>query len=85
MFYQYLLNLEVCGYHLSRKLNQDNCVDYLEFGDLYKEQRLKDKALDFLLKNVVTVLKTEQWKGIEKRNPTLGLEVMKAYVLKSAT
>ena len=51
---------------------------------MYKEQFLKDKAIDFLLENVVSVMKTEKWENMKKRNPTLGMEVMEAYILKTA-
>jgi hypothetical protein len=50
---------------------------------MYKEQNLKARALDILVKNIKTIMKTEEWVEMEKRNPLLGLEVMKAYVIKT--
>ena len=83
LFITNLFILEVCGYHLSGKLNLENCVSYLVLGDMYKEQNLKARALDILVKNIKTIMKTEEWVEMEKRNPLLGLEVMKAYVIKT--
>ena len=67
---------EVCGFHLSEGLDEDNCLDYLVLADKYNVKYLKKSVLDFVVKKVSSLRKTEKWKDMKKDHPDLMFQVV---------
>ena len=67
---------EVCGFHLSEGLDEDNCLEYLVLADKYNEKYLKESVLEFVVKKVSSLRKTERWKEMKKDHLSLICEVM---------
>ena len=67
---------EVCGFYLSEGLDEDNCLDYLVLADKYNEKYLKESVLEFVVKNVSSLRKTDRWIDMKKDHISLLCEVM---------
>jgi hypothetical protein len=68
--------LEVCGYYLSEELDENNCLDYLVLADKYNVKFLNKSVLDFVVKKVSSMRKTEKWKDMKKDHPDLMFQVV---------
>ena len=55
----------MCGYYLSEELDENNCLDYLALADKYNVKYLKKSVLDFVVKKVSSLRKTEKWKDMK--------------------
>ena len=82
-YYMYFV-LDICEYNLSGRLTVSNCLDYLVLGEMYRAQHLKETSMMFLVENIKAVMKTEEWVEMEKKYPSLVIEVMKAAINKTA-
>ena len=68
--------LEVCGYHLSEGLDENNSLDYLVLADKYNVEYLKKVVLDYLVQEISSLRQTKKWKKMKKAHPDLMLEVV---------
>ena len=68
--------LEVCAYHISEGLDENNSLDYLVLADMYNVKYLKKFVLDFLVKEFSSLRQTKIWKKMKKAHPDLMLEVV---------
>ena len=71
---------KICAYNLSEKIDLSNCLRHLVFGEMYRAEQLKEKSLKFLVKNIKTVIKTDEWLEFKKKQPSLGFQVIEATV-----
>lgn len=73
---------ERCSYHLRSTLNVENCLEYLVLADIYRDQCLKKSGMEYVEKNIKSVMETPKWKEIEKDYPDVKMDIMES-LLKS--
>ena len=67
---------EICSYHLSGKLNEDNCLDLLVLGDSCQAHNLKESAAWFVKEGIKPLMLTAKWQEAKKEYPELILEIV---------
>lgn len=75
---QYQLDLlkGLCEEKLCSTTSIENAVEHLILGDIYRAQTLKKMAMSFVVKNMVSVVRTPGWKQKLICHPQLMAEVM---------
>jgi len=61
--------VQLCQDELSETLDLVNVIDALQVADQVGAEELKDSAIDFISKNVKTLIKKPDWNEIIKPNP----------------
>jgi len=82
--YQLEMLKNICEDKLCSSLEITNSVNHLILGDLYQAHNLKRMALQFVVRNMSTVLRTRDWKESLLDHPALMAEVMEAMARKDA-
>ena len=80
--YQLELLKEVCEKKLCGMITLQNCLEYFCLGDFYPTTKLKDGALQFIVKNMATIVKTEEYKKFLQNSTDLALEITEAMIEK---
>ena len=80
--YQLELLKKVCEKKLCGTITIQNCLEYLGLGDLYPTPELKTCALQFIAKNMATIVKTEEYKKFLQNNADLALKITEAMIEK---
>jgi len=77
---QYQLDLlkDLCEENLCSTTAIENVVEHLILGDLYGAKKLKKMSMSFVVKNMVSVIRTQGWKENLIRHPELMAEVMES-------
>jgi len=77
---QYQLDLLkcLCEEKLCSTTSLDNAVEHLVLGDMYRAPMLKKMAMSFVVKNMVSVVRTQGWKQKLIQHPELMAEVMES-------
>ena len=65
----------MCGYHLINELDEKNCLDLLLLADKYSEANLRKAAMEFVVKNIKTLMQTDQWIEMKNNYADLIIEV----------
>jgi len=66
----------ICESSLEKKLTVGNVLQILQFAELYSAQKLKVKSIEFIVKNSVTITRTDEWQKFKQEaTPSLGLEL----------
>ena len=76
--YQLDLLKEICEERLCSSLEVTNCVEYLVLGDMYQTFKLRKRAMEIAVENIVSITDTDVFKNLFKQMPELAWEVMKA-------
>lgn len=69
---------DVCARVLKNALRTDNVCDILIKAELHDAPDLKEAALNFIIQNSTTVLKTPQWEILLAEQPKLVTEIFLA-------
>jgi len=78
--YQLDVLKNICEDHLCSNLQINNVVENLVFGDLYLASKLRRIAMKMIARNLVKVVKTEEYQNLVKRHPSLAAEIPMALV-----
>ena len=68
----------ICEERLCSSLEATNCVEYLVLGDMHQTFKLRRRALEVAVENVVSIMDTDVFKDLFKKKPELAWEVIKA-------
>jgi len=82
--YQLEMLKNLCEEKLCSNLEISNSVNHLILGDLYQAHNLKRMSLQFVVRNMSTVLRTRDWKESLIDHPELMAEVMEAMARKES-
>ena len=78
--YQLDVLKSICEDHLCASLQIDNAVENLVFGDLNQASKLRRMAMKVIARNLVKVVKTEEYQNLFKHHPSLAAEIPMALV-----
>ena len=78
--YQLDVLKNICEDHLCSKIQINNAVEHLVFGDLHHASKLRSRALKVIAGNLVKVVKTEKYQNLVKHHPSLAAEIPMALV-----
>ena len=73
--YQLDLLKNLCEAQLVSTLHATNCLELLVFGDLHQAAILKMAALDSVLMNMASLIKTDVYEDLHKQHPELAFKV----------
>jgi len=82
--YQLELLKSICEEKLCSSLEISNSVGHLVLGDLYQASNLKRMALQFVVRNMSTVVRSRDWKESLLDHPALMAEVMETMARKES-
>uniref|UniRef100_A0A1I8M9I4 Uncharacterized protein n=1 Tax=Musca domestica TaxID=7370 RepID=A0A1I8M9I4_MUSDO len=72
-----LLHLQdMCEQALIETMDVASVADTLRFADLHGNERLKTKAITFIVRNIKTVTDTESWKNLRQTDHQLCMDVL---------
>lgn len=80
--YQLELLKSICEEKLCSCLEIGNSVNYLVLGDMYQAPNLKRMAMQFVVRNMSSVVRSRDWKECLLDHPALMAEVMEAMARK---
>ena len=66
---------EICIQHMAKNISVDNAVDVLLLAERHSVESIKSKTLQFINKNVVKILMTDDWTYLIKFYPYLVREL----------
>ena len=78
--YQLDVLKSICEDYLCSNLQINNAVENLVFGDLYQASKLRRVAMKVIARNLVKVVKTEEYRNLVKHHPSLAAEIPMALV-----
>jgi len=82
--YQLELLKSICEEKLCNSLEISNSVSHLVLGDMYQAYNLKRMALQFVVRNMSSVVRSKDWKDCLMDHPLLMAEVMEAMARKES-
>ncbi len=69
--YQVTALKKMCEEVMIKMLEPDNSLQILEYADTYGAQELKKQALEIIVGNMKTILRSDDWKKCTKKRPRL--------------
>merc|ERR1711862_765200 len=74
----------ICEEKLCNSLEIGNSVSHLVLGDMYQAQQLKRMSLQFVVRNMSSVVRSRDWRERLIDHPALMAEVMEAMARKES-
>uniref|UniRef100_A0A0N5B405 BTB domain-containing protein n=1 Tax=Strongyloides papillosus TaxID=174720 RepID=A0A0N5B405_STREA len=62
---------------LCNDLDMENVCEYLEIGEIYNADSLKEKCMDFICMNISGIVNTKSWNSLVIKYPLLLNEIIK--------
>ena len=78
--YQLGVLKSICEDYLCSNLQISNAIENLIFGDFHQANKLKRTALKVIARNLLKVVKTEEYQNLFKHHPSLGAEIPVAII-----
>ena len=78
--YQLDVLKSICEDHLCTNLQIDNAIENFVFGDLHRASKLRRMAMKVVARNLVKIVKTEEYRNLVKLHPSLAAEIPMALV-----
>ncbi|GFU35966.1 uncharacterized protein NPIL_360441 [Nephila pilipes] len=72
-----------CSFFLENNLQLSNCCDVLCLADIHHDDDLKSSVEDFIARDIVKVIVSEEWINIEKSNPSLTATTLRRLYLRN--
>ena len=73
----------ICEDHLCSYLQINNALDNLVFGDIHRASKLRMMAMKVIARNLVKVVKTEEYQNLVKHHPSLAAEIPMALIVEN--
>ena len=70
----------ICEDHIYSNLQSNNAIENLVFGDFHQASKLRRMALQEIARNVVKLVKIEEYQDLMKHHPSLAAEIPLALV-----
>ena len=78
--YQLGVLKSICEDHLCSNLQISDAIENLIFGDFHQANKLKRTALKVIARNLIKVVKTEEYQNLFKDHPSLAAEIPVAII-----
>lgn len=69
---------EMCTIHLCKSMSVDNAIDYLHSADLHNAQELRNKAIEFIIRNGKIIAKRPDFNSLSRLHGDVVLEVVRS-------
>nr|KJB74974.1 hypothetical protein B456_012G016700 [Gossypium raimondii] len=71
---------ESCERYMLNSLNASNALDILDLSNLYSKKKLKETTLNFIVRNMKSIVSSQKYEEFASSNPHLCVEVSRAFV-----
>ncbi|XP_040947462.1 BTB/POZ domain-containing protein At3g56230-like, partial [Gossypium hirsutum] len=71
---------ESCERYMLNSLNASNALDVLDISILYPKKKLKETTLNFIVRNMKSIVSSQKYEEFASSNPHLCVEVSRAFV-----
>ncbi|MBA0629993.1 hypothetical protein Godav_029284 [Gossypium davidsonii] len=71
---------ESCERYMLNSLNASNALDILDLSNLYSKKKLKETTLNFIVRNMKSIVSSQKYEEFASSNPNLCVEVSRAFV-----
>ncbi|XP_012459771.1 BTB/POZ domain-containing protein At3g56230 isoform X1 [Gossypium raimondii] len=71
---------ESCERYMLNSLNASNALDVLDISILYSKKKLKETTLNFIVRNMKSIVSSQKYEEFASSNPHLCVEVSRAFV-----
>ncbi|GMI73238.1 hypothetical protein HRI_000993100 [Hibiscus trionum] len=78
--YEILYLQESCERYMLNSLNVSNALDVLEISDSHSNKNLKEKTLNFIVRNMKSIVSLQKYEDFASSNPHLCVEITRAFV-----
>ncbi|XP_038995745.1 BTB/POZ domain-containing protein At3g56230-like [Hibiscus syriacus] len=78
--YEILYLQESCERYMMNSLNESNALDILEISDSHPNKKLKDTTLNFIVRNMKSIVSSQKYEVFASSNPHLSVEITRAFV-----
>lgn len=76
---------EICSEFITRNLSVDWVCDVVKFSELYQEEEISRRAVEYFKENAHEILKTKKWKKFAKENHDTSVELLSSVVVELLT
>ncbi|XP_052883046.1 BTB/POZ domain-containing protein At3g56230-like isoform X4 [Gossypium arboreum] len=70
---------ESCERYMLNSLNASNALDFLDISNLHSKKKLKETTLNFIVRNMKSIVLSQKYEEFAFSNPHLSLEVTRAF------
>ncbi|KHG13419.1 hypothetical protein F383_16614 [Gossypium arboreum] len=71
---------ESCERYMLNSLNASNALDTLDISNLHSKKKLKETTLNFIVRNMKSIVSSQKYEEFASSNPHLSVEVTRAFV-----